>query len=150
MPGDAVYIGPGQGETFSIGTVAVRLLVTEQNTGGRSSVEEFTVPEGFEGPPVHAHENTDHGWYVLEGVATLVVGDRTMEVVPGGFVFIPAGTAHAFANHSTRQMKILEFTTPGGFANYLRDLGAAIGDGQEMDATIVGEVMSRHDTFPVT
>jgi len=150
MPGEPIYIGPGQGETFSIGTVAVRLLVTGQSTGGRSSVEEFTVPEGFDGPSVHLHERTDHGWYVLEGVATIVVDDRTMDVVSGGFVFIPAGTAHSFANHSTRPMKLLEFTTPGGFADYLRDLGAAVGDGQEMDPGVVADVMSRHDTSIVT
>ena len=145
-----LYIGPGQGETFSIGTVGVRLLVTGHDTGGQSSVEEFTVPVGFNGPPVHAHERTDHGWYVLEGAATFVVDDRTMEVVPGGFVFIPAGTAHSFANHSIRPMRLLEFTTPGGFAEYLRDLGSAVGDGHEMDPEIVGDVMRRHDTFPVT
>lgn len=150
MPGDPVYIGPGQGETFSIGTVTVRLLATGQNTGDRSSVEEFTVPGGFDGPPVHMHEKTDHGWYVLEGLATFVVEDRTMDVVKGGFVFIPAGTAHSFANHSTRPMKLLEFTTPGGFATYLRDLGAAVADGQDMDPEVVADVMSRHDTFLAT
>ncbi len=150
MPGEPVYIGPGQGETFSIGTVAIRLLATGQNTGGRSSVEEFTVPAGFDGPPAHIHRKTDHAWYVLDGVATFVVEDRTMDVVKGGFVFIPAGTAHSFANHSTGAMKLLEFTTPGGFAAYLRDLGASVASEQNMDPEVVAEVMSRHDTFLAT
>ncbi|MCL1593838.1 MAG: cupin domain-containing protein [Actinomycetia bacterium] len=148
MPGDSLFLGPGQGETFSIGPVQVRLLSTAQNTGDRSSVEEFTVPPAFEGPPVHAHERTDHSWYVVDGVATFVTADRTIDVVAGGFLFIPAGVAHAFANRSSQPMRLLEFTTPGGFGAYLRDLSAAVGE-DAMDPVAVLEVMDRHDTYSV-
>ncbi len=148
MPGDPLLLGPGQGETFFIGEVQVRLLSTARNTGSVSSVEEFTVPPAFEGPPVHAHERTDHSWYVVDGVATFIFADRTVEVVAGGFLFIPAGVAHAFANRSTKPMRLIEFTTPGGFGAYLRDLSEAVGDGV-MDRDVVLEVMDRHDTHPV-
>jgi hypothetical protein len=44
-------------------------------------------------------------------------------------------------------MRLIEFTTPGGFADYLRELSSAVGEGA-MDPQVVLEVMDRHDTYP--
>ena len=88
--------------------------------------------------------------FIMVGKLLVTFAGMSVLLFGGGFVFIPAGTPHSFANNSTRVMKLLEFTTPGGFADYLRDLSTAVEPGQDMDPAIVSEVMHRHDTFPVT
>ena len=45
-------------------------------------------------PKVRNH-TSDRGYFVLEGRASVVVGERTAEVSAGDAVFIPAGTWHS-------------------------------------------------------
>ena len=43
---------------------------------------------------VHAHDGADKFYLVLEGRATLVVGDESREAVAGDLVIAPAGISH--------------------------------------------------------
>jgi len=62
-------------------------------TGNAYVVEIGVFPPG-EGPPLHKHPSTDEMFYVADGEATFVLGDRELPVTSGDLVFVPRGTAH--------------------------------------------------------
>ena len=140
--------GSDGGETISIGGSGVRLLMVGADTEGRSSVEEMAIPAGFGGPPAHVHRVTSHAWYVTEGRLRLTVGGESHDLGPGGFAYAPAGVPHTFANPWTTDGVMVQFTTPGGFDSYLRDLAAAFPAGTTIDPAAIVEIMARHDTYP--
>lgn len=131
-----------------IGVSAVRLLTVSSDTGDRSTVEEIRVPAGFGGPPPHFHQKTNHSWYVIEGELRLSVAGESYDLTPGGFVHIPVGTSHTFANASASDARMVEFTTPGGFDRYLDELAEAFPAGADLDPKLMVEIMGRHDTYP--
>ena len=56
------------------------------------------------GPKLHKHPYTEI-FVVLEGRATFIVGDHTIEVDGGNIVIGPAGVAHKFTNSGEDTLK---------------------------------------------
>jgi quercetin dioxygenase-like cupin family protein len=50
-----------------------------------------------QGPPLHTHPYVEVA-FMLEGSATITVGNETRQVNAGGIVVIPANTPHRFVN----------------------------------------------------
>lgn len=144
----ALVVRAGEGPIIPIGQSSVRLLSVGGDTADLSSAEEIRVPPGFAGPPPHFHERTNHSWYVVEGELRLTVDGVPHDLKPGGFVYVPVGTSHKFANPTSRRAAMVEFTTPGGFDRYLEDLADAFPAGSEIDPRRMIEIMARHDTYP--
>jgi mannose-6-phosphate isomerase-like protein (cupin superfamily) len=142
-----LVLHPGEGRVVRIGVSTVRLLTVSRDTGDRSSVEEIHVPAEFGGPPPHFHQKTNHSWYVIEGELRLSVAGESYDLTPGGFVHIPVGTSHTFANPSADEARMVEFTTPGGFDLYLDELAEAFPAGADLDPELMVEIMARHDTY---
>lgn len=144
----AVVVTPDEGTVVPIGPSSVRLLSVGGDTADLSSTEEIRVPAGFAGPPPHLHERTNHSWFVIEGELRLTVEGVPHDLSVGGFVYVPIGSAHTFANLTSEDAAMVEFTTPGGFDRYLADLSAAFPAGVEIDPERMIEIMARHDTYP--
>ena len=72
-----------------------------------------TFPPGEPGPPLHLHPHTDEAFYVADGEATFQLGDRELRVTPGGFVFVPRGTAHTVWNSGDGPVRGLIVISPG-------------------------------------
>ena len=53
--------------------------------------------------------------YVLEGTATLQVGNEILELGPGSYAYLPAGTVYQCRNQSDAPVKYLMCSTPAGF-----------------------------------
>jgi mannose-6-phosphate isomerase-like protein (cupin superfamily) len=143
-----VVVRPDEGLTISIGESSVRLLNVGDDTAEVSSAEEIRVPPHFDGPPSHYHNRTNHSWYVTEGTLRLTVEGEPYDLSLGGFVYVPVGSTHTFANVTSRRAAMVEFTTPGGFDRYLADLAAAFPSGTAINPEKMIEIMARHDTFP--
>jgi len=146
----AVVVRAGEGRIIPIGQSSVRLLSVGDDTADLSSAEEIRVPPGFAGPPPHFHEKTNHSWYVTEGELRLTVDGMPYDLTPGGFVHVPVGRSHKFANPTSHPAAMIEFTTPGGFHRYLSDLADAFPAGTDIDPKIMIEIMARHDTYPAS
>ncbi len=87
------------------------VLLRSEQTGGRVSVVEITVPAGWDGPPLH-HHAFDEAFYVLDGDLTFYLGnDEPIRAPAGSFVHIPGGTVHAFRVDS-ETARYLIITTP--------------------------------------
>lgn len=78
---------------------------------------------GEQGPGLHVHREHTDAFSVLEGELTFVVGPGAERVTvgPGGFVAVPPGVVHTFANDSDADASWLNFHAPDmGFAAFLR------------------------------
>ena len=76
-------------------------------------VAEIGVFPPGEGPPLHVHPNTDETFYVADGEATFLLGDRELPLGAGSFVFVPRGTAHTVWVSSDGPVRGLIVISPG-------------------------------------
>ncbi len=53
------------------------------------------IPADAPGAPPHVHENEDEIYYILEGTAHFLLGDRVETAGPGDTVILPRGEFHA-------------------------------------------------------
>jgi len=110
------------GEAYWVFGELYTFKVTAAETGGTLAVvETMTFPQN--GPPLHTHSREDESFYVLEGRFQFTLGEQTFEVGPGGFVFAPRGIQHGYRNISALPARKLVTITPGGFENFLREVG---------------------------
>ena len=60
----------------------------------------------------HAHAGSDKIYFVIDGTATITVGDEVREAVAGSAVLAPAGSAHAVRNPGPQRLRLLVFMAP--------------------------------------
>jgi quercetin dioxygenase-like cupin family protein len=99
------------------GLYEARLSAAE--TGGKLTLEEFTIPAGM-GPPPHIHDQ-DEVVYILEGTARYHLDGQVTELGPGSVVFIPKGTAETF--EPTTTLRMLAIYMPGGIDQFFAEAG---------------------------
>jgi mannose-6-phosphate isomerase-like protein (cupin superfamily) len=126
------------------GSSAVIIKASGDDTAGSFFLSETTIEPGFPGPPPHRHERLHDMFYVLEGVLTMRLGEEAHEIGPGTFVCVPPGVTHSFRNTSDAPVRFLNFNTPAGWENYMRDLGRAAEAGP-LTPDVIGRIASRYD-----
>jgi quercetin dioxygenase-like cupin family protein len=80
---------------------------------------ELEMPPNLEAP-LHVHHTEDEGFYVLDGSATIYVGDESVELGPGEHAFGPRDIPHRFSigPDGARMIWVL---TPGGFEDFVHE-----------------------------
>src|SRR5215831_2154820 len=100
-------------ETIRIGPLAIRFLLTGNDTNGSVSVFEVTVPAGQRlAAPAHKNDAYEETLYGIKGVLTWTIDGEAVEVGAGQAVCIPRGAVHRFDNFGTRDAKQLTIITP--------------------------------------
>jgi mannose-6-phosphate isomerase-like protein (cupin superfamily) len=118
-----VVLGPGEGQRYSPpGHPGVVLKADAPTTQGRYSLLEFTVAD--DGPPLHVHHDAEEAFYVLGGQIYTRVGAETVRATTGGFVLVPRGTPHTFANSGDRPGHMLAIFSPPGFEQFFPQVAA--------------------------
>jgi quercetin dioxygenase-like cupin family protein len=107
--GDALWMLGGLYEVKAAG----------EETNGRATVMEITVPAGM-GPPPHVHDG-DEFVYVLEGTGTWHADGQTIEAGPGSLLFFKQGVEETF--EPTGELRLLIFYTPGGIDRFFKEFG---------------------------
>ncbi len=141
---EAVVHLPGEGERHTAGSSEILIKATGDETAGSFFLSESTIAPGFPGPPPHRHERLVDMFYVLEGVLTVRLGEETHQLEPGSFACVPAGVVHTFRNATESPVRFLNFNTPAGWENYMRDLAAAAKAGP-LTSEVIGRVASNYD-----
>jgi quercetin dioxygenase-like cupin family protein len=118
---EPVVVGKDEGEArWWFGGLAV-IRATGADTGGQMTIVEMTEPPGTEAP-LHVHHREDEAFFILEGSATLQVGDETFEVSAGDYAFGPRDIPHKYTV-SDEGCRMLFICTPGGnFENVVREM----------------------------
>jgi mannose-6-phosphate isomerase-like protein (cupin superfamily) len=76
----------------------------------------------FEGVDPHVHEDHVDSFYILEGEAEFVLGDRVVRATPGTYVAAPQGLLHGFRNVGEGDLRLLNVHAPNtGFARRFRN-----------------------------
>jgi quercetin dioxygenase-like cupin family protein len=137
---------PGEGENYEIGASSLSLKATSAQTGGSFFLSETVIEPGFAGPPLHVHHEMHDMFYVLEGTLTVQLAEETHEAPAGTFVCAPPETPHTFSNRSGGPVRFLNFNTPGGWEDYMRELAAAWTEGDAPPApAAIGRIASHYD-----
>lgn len=75
------------------------------------------------GPPPHVHYALDEIMYVVDGIVTLLEGDKVVEVSAGGWHYRPRGIVHTFWNGHDAPAKFIDmYPSSQDFAHYLEEL----------------------------
>ncbi len=90
------------------------------DTGGQLTVIEVTEPPNAEAP-LHVHHGEDEGFYVLEGSATIHVGDQVAHVEAGDFAWGPRDVPHRYTV-GPDGCRMLFICTPGGFEDLVTEM----------------------------
>lgn len=107
----AMYWGPGD---------RYRFLVTGAESGGAYFAMEALVPPGG-GPPPHIHRNEDETFYVVEGEASIRLGEEAVTARVGDFVNVPRGLVHCFKNEGRATLRMILTFTPAGMEEFFEE-----------------------------
>jgi quercetin dioxygenase-like cupin family protein len=146
-----VCVNPSE-ETIRLGPLAVRFLITGENSNGSIAAFEVTVP-GLQrlAAPAHSHDNYDETIYGVDGVLTWTVDGKQIEVGPGKALCIPRGAIHRFDNNGSNDVKTLCVITPAAIGpQYFREAAEVINAavGHSPDSVKMAEIMRRHGLTP--
>jgi quercetin dioxygenase-like cupin family protein len=147
-----LHVNPSD-ETIRLGPIAIRFLITGENSSGTVAVFEGTVA-GMQrlAAPAHSHDHYEETIYGVEGVLTFTVDGKQIDVGPGQALCIPRGAVHRFDNNGAQDAKMLCVVTPAAIGpQYFRE-AAEVSDaagGGAPDPKKMAEIMRRHGLTPV-
>jgi quercetin dioxygenase-like cupin family protein len=101
----------------------VRILADGASTSGAFGlVETLSAPPGSM-PPLHVHDQTDEGFYVLEGELTLYTPGEQLTLHAGDYVLTPHGVPHTFrvGEHAARWLTV---SLPAGHERFVEAVSA--------------------------
>lgn len=128
---EPIILRPGEGRSIDLGTFAMSLKASADDTDGAFSILQADEPPGF-GPPMHIHHDAAEAFYVLEGEYLIFIRDEEHRCPAGSFVFIPAGVPHGFRVGDVPSRK-LNLYAPGAMVGYFDELSAALARGAADD-----------------
>ncbi len=116
------YIPPREPLQPGVGNADIRTVIHADQTDKQfSNVEVAFAPKQM-GPSPHVHENLDELMYVLEGTATVMIGEKVYEVEAGGWNFRPRRIIHSFWNASDKPLRFIDCFFNQNFEDYLEEL----------------------------
>jgi len=145
------HVNPSD-ETMRLGPLAVRFLITGENSNGSVAAFELVVPGAQRlVAPAHSHDRYEETIYVIDGVLTWTVDGKHIDVGPGQALCIPRGAIHRFDNNGSQDVKAFCVITPAVLGpQYFREsaevLNAAAGG--PPDRAKMAEIMRRHGLTP--
>lgn len=146
-----LHVNPSD-ETIRIGPLAVRFLLTGDNSSGSIAAFELIVPGAQRlAAPAHSHDHYEETIYGIEGVLTWTVDGARIDVGPGQALCIPRGAIHRFDNDGSQEVKALCVITPAAIGpQYFRDAAEVIqaAAGGPPDRVKMAEIMRRHGLTP--
>jgi len=139
-------------ETIRLGPLAVRFLITGENSRGSVAAFELFVPAAQRlAAPAHSHDHYEETIYGIDGVLTWTVDGKPIDVGPGQALCIPRGAIHRFDNNGSQDVRALCVITPAAigpqFFREAAELVKAAAGGPPDRAKMV-EIMLRHGLTP--
>jgi quercetin dioxygenase-like cupin family protein len=128
---EPIALGPGEGGGVKADRPELSLLEVVFDPGS--------------GVDPHFHKGHSDSFYVLEGEVEFHLGDEVFHATAGAYVLAPPNVVHWFRNVSDKPARMLNLHTPGGFAQYRKELRELRAQGIEPDVAFFEE----HDVFDV-
>ena len=146
-----LHVNPSD-ETIRLGPLAVRFLLTGDDSTGSIAAFELVVPGAKRLPaPAHSHDHFEETIYGIDGVLTWTVDGKQIDVGPGQALCIPRGATHRFDNNGTQDVKALCVITPAAIGpQFFREAAEVVNatpDGPP-DRAKMADIMRRHGLTP--
>ena len=109
---------PADGRVYRLGSaenIEVKFRADGDEVANNYAITEWWMEPNAPGLDAHIHETNDELIYVIEGTASVLIGDEWIPMEKGGMVVIPAGVTHAFRNASDARMGILNIFLSGAY-----------------------------------
>lgn len=117
--------------------------ITGDDTDGK--FDYFDVRVGsLDGPPLHTHLEQDETFHVISGELRFKVGEQTVDVKEGEYIYIPKGTVHAFVNLKQEPARAVGIVIPGNFDKFLEEMAAYLSSVEKLDQAKVAEISARY------
>jgi quercetin dioxygenase-like cupin family protein len=146
-----LHVNPAD-ETIRLGPLAVRFLLTGDNSSGSIAAFELIVPAAQRlAAPAHSHDHYEETIYGIDGVLTWTVDGKQIDVGPGQALCIPRGAIHRFDNNRNQDVKALCVITPAAIGpQYFRETAELINAaaGGPPDRAKMAEILRRHGLTP--
>jgi quercetin dioxygenase-like cupin family protein len=145
------HVNPSD-ETIRLGPLAVRFMITGDDSNGSVATFELSVPSGQRlAAPAHSHDHYEETICGIEGTLTWTVDGKRIDVGPGQALCIPRGAIHRFDNLGTQDVRALCVITPAALGpQYFRESADVINAaaGGPPDRVKMAEIMRRHGLTP--
>jgi len=139
-------------EIIRIGPLAVRFLITAENSNNSVAAFELVVPSGQRlTGPAHSHDHYEETIYGIQGTLTWTVDGNQIDVGPGQALCIPRGAVHRFDNNGAQDSKALCVITPAAIGpQFFREAAEVVdaAHGGPPDRARMAEIMRRHGLTP--
>jgi mannose-6-phosphate isomerase-like protein (cupin superfamily) len=122
LPLKAFNIDPREPLLPGPGNIDMRIIIHSSQTNKQFSNIEGALGPKQMGPAPHIHKDLDELMYVVEGTATIMIGDEIYEVKAGGWNFRPRGVAHSFWNASDQPLRFIDCFFNQNLEDYLEEL----------------------------
>ncbi|MFC3573188.1 cupin domain-containing protein [Streptomyces yaanensis] len=109
----SVVVRSADAEVVGRAPATIRLLADSSATGGALSTQRITLTGGADGARPHHHTGSAEMFFMLDGTAQLLSGDKIVTAEQGDLVVVPPGMPHAFAAAPGQDADILIVITPG-------------------------------------
>jgi len=110
---------PGMPPLEHKGGMDIRVWMRSAMTNGLFSSVECAVAPKLMGPAPHHHLELDEIMYVIEGTASVLVGEEVVEVQAGGWHLRPRLITHTFWNASDHPLRFVDMYFNQPFEEYL-------------------------------
>jgi len=101
------------------GSMDIKIWVSSAMTGGVYSNVECAVAPKTMGPAPHYHLELDELMYVVDGTASVLVGDDIVHIEAGGWHLRPRMIKHTFWNGSDKPLRFFDMYFNQPFEEYL-------------------------------
>ena len=146
-----LHVNPSD-ETIRLGPLAVRFLLTADDSTGSIAAFELVVPGARRLPaPAHSHDHFEETIYGIDGVLTWTVDGKQIDVRPGQALCIPRGATHRFDNNGIQNVKALCVITPAAIGpQFFREAAEVVNatPGGPPDRAKMADIMRRHGLTP--
>jgi mannose-6-phosphate isomerase-like protein (cupin superfamily) len=138
-----VIVPENGGNVLNAFGVQITVKMDSAHSGGAFTLSQDQVPPGG-GPPLHYHLNEDELFIVQEGRIEYFVGDRRVELGPGGVVLAPRDLPHRFHNPGAKPARHWELFFPSGFETFFQRCVAEFGKAGGPDMNRITAISAEH------
>lgn len=104
------------------GSSDIRVWIRTSMTNGLFSSVECAVAPKTMGPAPHWHKELDELMFVLEGTASVLVGEEVVQVEAGGWHLRPRMIKHTFFNASDKPLRFVDMYFNQPFEEFLEKI----------------------------
>lgn len=144
---------PQEGKKLTIGALQVTVKATGAETGGNFGLVEVTVPPYFADIWPHLHKESSEAIFITQGMLALTLGEETIVVRQGSFIYIPPQQVHRIWNPAATPATFLAYFAPAGAEEFFEALAGMALPLQSARPNVVADVWAlgmSFDHFPAS